>query len=353
MSRPWAWRVAVGALAVTLGATLVAGPRPAPRGAPARLSQTGLFRDIGTRTLAAGVRPFTPQYPLWSDGAAKRRWVWLPPGTTIDVRQVDAWRFPVGTRFWKEFAFDGRPVETRMLVKVSATGWAYATYQWDADGRDAHRAPAEGVANVADVGGGKRHSIPSIEDCRACHESPRTEVLGFTALQLSDDRDPLALHAEPLEPGMVTLRTLVKEGRLSPARQEFVSRPPRVVANSPRERAVLGYLSSNCGGCHRNPGPLAALGLDLRQPAYRSGPNPVELSAGRVTKWDRAGARPGTTVALEAGEPDLSAVVIRMTSRRPTSQMPPLGTVVPDHAALDLVRGWVAEELGPDGKFRD
>ena len=119
------------------------------------------------------------------------------------------------------------------------------------------------------------------------------------------------------------------------------------MAGSARERAVLGYLSANCGGCHRSPGPLAALGLDLRQPAYRIGPDPVCHAIEQPTKWDRAGAAPGTTVALTAGEPDLSALVIRMASRRPTSQMPPLGTVIADRAALDLARGWIAEELAP------
>jgi hypothetical protein len=34
-----------------------------------------------------------------------------------------------------------------------------------------------------------------------------------------------------------------------------------------------------------------------------------------------------------------------MKSRRPSSQMPPLGTVIADGAAIDLVRRWV-EGLG-------
>ncbi|HEY5551293.1 MAG TPA: hypothetical protein VIK52_05365, partial [Opitutaceae bacterium] len=45
------------------------------------------------------------------------------------------------------------------------------------------------------------------------------------------------------------------------------------------------------------------------------------------------------------GAPDLSALLVRMRSRRPSSQMPPLGTVLPDREAIELVSGWV-EELG-------
>jgi hypothetical protein len=63
-----------------------------------------------TFAIAEGVRPFSPQYPLWADGATKLRWVSLPKGGTIDAKDPDAWRFPVGTRFWKQFSFGDRRV---------------------------------------------------------------------------------------------------------------------------------------------------------------------------------------------------------------------------------------------------
>ena len=80
------------------------------------------------------------------------------------------------------------------------------------------RAPDEGVPAAAGIGGGRTHSIPSTSECRACHDTRRTEILGFNALQLSTDRDPNAIHGEPLAPGMVTLQTLVEEQRLLPVR---------------------------------------------------------------------------------------------------------------------------------------
>ena len=52
--------------------------------------------------------------------------------------------------------------------------------------------PEDGaVVAVADAPGG-RYSVPSRNDCLACHEGPAVPVLGFSALQLSPDRDPLA-----------------------------------------------------------------------------------------------------------------------------------------------------------------
>jgi hypothetical protein len=243
----------------------------APATPPRLLSETGLYADVASLRVDARNRPFAPQYPLWSDGAVKRRWVRLPEGSVIDTTRLDHWDFPVGTRFWKEFEFNGRRAETRVLWKTGADHWEFASYAWSDDQRDAVLAPADGIADVAQVAPGKWHSIPSREECRACHDSGRTEVLGFTALQLSDDRDPLAPHAEALTDGMITLRTLVAERRLSPTRTGLAAPPPRIVAADARERAALGYLSTNCGSCHNRQSTIASLGLFLEYSLERDG----------------------------------------------------------------------------------
>ena len=47
----------------------------------------GLYSDAATLTIDARNRTFSPQYPLWSDGATKRRWVRLPAGSQINVAE--------------------------------------------------------------------------------------------------------------------------------------------------------------------------------------------------------------------------------------------------------------------------
>src|SRR5262245_16307764 len=68
--------------------------------APPLLSQTGLYEKDGAFVVDHRNRPYSPQYPLWSDGAHKERWVFLPAGAPIDIANVDSWVFPVGTKFW-------------------------------------------------------------------------------------------------------------------------------------------------------------------------------------------------------------------------------------------------------------
>lgn len=328
----------IGAGATLLAAAALAGPSAAP----ARLSETGLFVP-GTTIVAAENRPYAPQYPLWTDGAEKSRWIYLPPGATIDVTDADLWDLPAGTKLWKEFAYAGRRVETRLLWKATDTGWVAASYVWNEEQTDAVRAPADGVRNAYPFAPGKSHSIPASTDCVACHEGSRARVLGFTALQLSDDRDPLAPQGAPLRAGDWTIRSLLDEGRLSPARRDLVERPPRIPSSDPVERAALGYLAANCGHCHNAEGPLASLGLVLAHAPYGA----TEGNPGRETTWDEGsqfvapGVDPSSSRRIVPGDPDGSALVYRMRSRRPSSQMPPLGTVVRDGEALALLERWI------------
>jgi hypothetical protein len=45
--------------------------------------------------------------------------------------------------------------------------------------------------------------------------------------------------------------------------------------------------------------------------------------------------------------PEHSALLARMRSRRPSSQMPPLGTVVRDQQAIDAILDWIRADLAP------
>jgi hypothetical protein len=311
---------------------------------PERLSDTGLYADLAALAIDPRNRPFAPQYPLWSDGATKRRWVRLPEGATIDARNIDAWELPVGTRFWKEFAFNGVRVETRHFVKTGPDRWVFASYVWSADQRDATRAPAGGVPDVAEVAPGKWHSIPSETDCRACHDSGRTEALGFTALQLSDDRDPLAPHGEPVTPGMITLGTLLDEGRLAGADPRLRTAPPRIAAADATERAALGYLSTNCGSCHNRQSTIASLGLFLKFSLAATGssvPDAIATTVGQPGHWVVPAAPDGASRIVDPGRVDFSALLHRVKSRRPSSQMPPIGTVVADKEAIALLTRWI------------
>lgn len=312
-------------------------------GPPQRLADTGLYADPGARKLAPGVLAFTPQYPLWTDGATKERWFRLPEGTAIDASVPDRWVFPVGTKFWKEFSW-GRRVETRYMELRSDRTWTYATYVWNTDGSDAVLAPERGLPRVGTDRAGVAFDIPSQSDCRACHEGHPSRVLGFSALQLSPDRDPLAPHADTKAADDLDLADLRARGLVRGLPEHLAATPPRIAAASPRARAALGYLHGNCASCHNGSGPLAALGMSLEQTLAPGGADQVARTAiGRASGLQL----PGATERIAAGAPERSVVHRRMAARAPATRMPPLGTREPDCTALDLLAAWIREDLGP------
>jgi hypothetical protein len=334
------------------GAAFVGGRAPWSRQAPpATLAATGLYADVATKTLAPGVRSYVPQYPLWTDGARKARFVALPPGAPIDATDPDLWSFPVGTRLWKEFAFERR-VETRYLTRLE-DGWLAATYVWDVAEREAVLAPARGVRAAAFSRPGVPYDVPGRADCRACHDVRATPVLGVSALQLSPDRDPLAPHAEPRRPGDLDLDALVREG-LVVGQGDAWRTPPRIDAPTPRARAALGYLHANCGACHTTTGPLAALDLVLDARAHDGAglASPVASVVGRGSKVRVPTADGAADVRVVPGLPEASVLWRRMASRDPRLQMPPLGTRVVDDEGVALLEAFIREDLAPSAPVR-
>ena len=328
------------ALLVLAGAPLALGkPR---REAPPRLADTGLYANPSARTLTPGVRTWTPQYPLWSDGATKRRWILLPPGRSIDASDPDAWVFPAGTRLWKEFSFDGRRVETRYMERRADGSWLYAAYRWTADGSEAVLAPASGVPSAVQLAAGSAHDIPSTGDCEACHAAGRTPVLGFSALQLSPDRDPLAPHREELSADAVDLASAARTAMVRRLPRTLLEKPPRIEAPSELARAALGYLHGNCGSCHDLRGELASLGLDLVQRVVpREGTGPGSTAVAVPSRWQPSGASE-PLLRITPRLPERSALLHRLSSRAPADQMPPIGTHRVDDSAVQLVHSWIA-----------
>lgn len=317
---------------------------------PMHLSQTRLYVPGSTTEVRADNLPFSPQYPLWSDGATKRRWLHIPPGSFIDASQPDAWEFPRGTRLWKEFS-QGRRIETRLIQRLQDGTWTYATYVWNEEGTDAQLAPAAG-ARALPVAGAPlgRYVIPSEPDCRACHEGATAPVLGASALQLSSDRDPLAPHAEPRRAGDADLHTLLARGWLRNLPTALHGRPPRIAASSPVARAALGYLHGNCGHCHNDAASSPPVDLRLSRSATSDEASDGELMRtllGARPRY-RVPGLPASAPLIDAGHPETSVLTARMRSRDSRVQMPPIGTELVDNAALALLERWIHDQSPPE-----
>lgn len=288
------------------------------------LSQAGLFADVARGTLAEGVRAYRPRFELWSDGADKSRWLYVPEGTTIDTTDVDAWVFPVGTRAFKEFTRDGVRVETRMLEKTGPRTWRAAAFVWRADQSDADATTA-GSSNTL----GTPHDVPTSEQCGDCHDGAADTLLGVDAIQLAYDGDGL------------TTAALMADGLASAPIPERIELP-----GDETTAGALGYLHANCGNCH-NDGARNPLRLRLTVGSLaRAEDTPVyQTAVGQPTRSDPLGGTDALCI-VDAGVPEQSLLYLRMTRRGSSSgMMPPLGTEDVDPNAERLIGDWIRSLL--------
>lgn len=262
---------------------------------PAHLSQLKLDASTGLQ--------YEPTYPLWSDGGEKRRAVYVPSGTRIDTN-AEHYGFPLGTLLAKTFSFRtpespdvAVPVETRLL-RLTSDGWHFEAYGWDASGADAsllelRRPKTRDVLD--DLGNVVPHSVPSRLECRQCHESSDSVVLGFNRLQLEPD-----------------------------ALQQL--------GHGPRTTALLGYFVGNCVHCH-NGSASASSSLDLGlEAALQSTINQPTTSSATA-----AGVR------VLPGKPEQSVLFLglRAQGELEVKSMPPLGVALRDLHGIELVGDWI------------
>ena len=288
---------------------------------PRWLTDTGLFTDLRTLTPRAGLIRYTPPYPLYSNGAAKNRLLYLPPGQAIEATP-DGFAFPIGTVLAKTFTFEDieahpgtTAIETRLLFRRAA-GWGFAEYHHNTQGDEARLIGGSWTARrieLTTATGPLPYTLPGLLDCRGCHETAESPVLGITP--------------EAIDPALL--------------RPEVFADPPvntPVEGRTPAETEVMRYLVGNCVHCHHG-GPGENASFDLR---------PAALVANTVHRETESSAS-GSGIRVIPGDPEGSAIYLAtVDAHRPDydgdfKPMPPLGIDRPDDTVAELLRAWIEE----------
>ncbi len=285
----------------------------------------------------SGIKAYEPQFELYSDGATKRRWIWLPPDTKIDSSDMDFWQFPVGTKVWKEFTRDGVRVETRLVMRIADNSpdpdndWFYVAYVWNA-AQDATTAEPFGVPDA----NGTMHDVPTRANCKTCHNNlAPSRVLGFSAIQLDWD-NPV--------PDTLDLQALV-DANLLTTPPAGATTPRFPLPGNTTEKAALAYMHANCGHCH-NPSSRITLDngvqMQLRLTVGTLG------SVAATPAYTTAIGIDGTTSGIngikrlvEPGMPDQSQVTVRFETDQIVLRMPALGTEIMDMNGDTILRDWI------------
>lgn len=298
-------------------------------GMPRALSEFGFFVDAARQEPGARVYPYALNTPLWSDGAEKLRFIYLPQGTRLAADGEGLLKFPVGAAIIKTFAFgegaDRQLIETRVLLH-RADGWIALPYRWNAEQTEATLALTGGRIDLTTPAGEAiSYAIPNKNQCKSCHGKDGQVIpIGPKARNLS-----AAWMGEMFKAGALD-RIPAGAGGMP----VWAARGPADAA-APLARA---YLDVNCAHCHQPGGGASNSGLDLRW--EQTDPHALGIMKRPVAAGRGAGEM---EFSVLPGHPDKSIIAYRMDSAEPGIAMPELGKSSIDREGVAVVRRWIAE----------
>ncbi len=295
---------------------------------PRSLSEYGFFTDGARQVPGAGVTPYALNTPLWSDGADKLRFIYLPEGTRLEADGEGLLQFPVGAAIIKTFAFgegaDRRLIETRLLLH-RADGWLALPYRWNDAQTDASLALAGGRIDLTTPAGEAiSYAIPNKNQCKSCHGKDGAVIpIGPKARNLSAD----------------WLADMGRKGWLAGDISGGDRLPDWAAhATGPAAPLARAYLDVNCAHCHQPGGGASNSGLDLRW--EQDDPHALGILKRPVAAGRGAG---GHDFSVLPGQPDKSILLYRMDSAEPGIAMPELGKSSIDREGGAVVRRWILE----------
>ena len=327
--------LALAVAAAVGGATVSATPPVAVHeevildaGMPRTLSEFGFFVDPAQQRPSPGVIPYRLNTPLYSDGAEKLRFVYVPHGKQATTDGEGLIDFPVGSALIKTFAFgegeDQRLIETRVLLH-RADGWLALPYRWNEEQTEARLAIAGGRLPITTPQGEEiSYRIPNKNQCKECHGlNGEVVLIGPKSRNLSHE----------------WLGEMVRAGRLNQVSADADTLPVWELRESASlEKAARAYLDVNCAHCHQPGATASNSGLDLRW--EQDDPHAIGISKRPVAAGRGAG---GHEFSIVPGDPDNSILPFRMASLEPGVAMPEMGKATVDHDGVAIVRNWIAE----------
>ena len=279
------------------------------------------------------------------------RWLALPGTSAAELNGTPnrvlrgwlTWTLPNGTALAQTLtlpAADGKParrLETRVLLKQE-NDWSAYSYVWNDAQDDAVLAPKDGTRLVlAD----REWPVPSRSDCLTCHSRAANFALSLTSAQLHRDavfegktRNQITAF---IERGILRADS-ANSGEKPDGPEKPDTDTPRLVdpysPEAPLHERVRAYFATNCAHCHIPNGggnstmdltPWAAPDKQHLLDAVPEHGNFGQTDARLISRGNRAP----------------SVLPTRMAMRGTPGQMPPLGTALPDTAAIQLLSEWL------------
>jgi uncharacterized repeat protein (TIGR03806 family) len=263
--------------------------------------------------------------PLYSDGAAKHRFLALPDGSAMDVEASGHLRMPAGSVLVKLFELGGVPVETRLLVRHEDGEWAGYSYAWRDDASDADLLET----TLSRRFGAEEWTYPSRQNCLDCHTEAAGWSLGTELAQLNRTFD----YARGRSDQLATLANVgLIADQLPRSLPQFPAPSDLAASIETRARA---YLHANCANCHR-PGGKTGVSFDARFETPLAAMQLCDVNPSKGN-FGLLGAK-----LVKPSDPARSLLSLRMHTAIASARMPPTGRTRTDTVGTEIVDAWIA-----------
>ena len=223
---------------------------------PPKLSDTGIFADLPTRTASHGVIEYSVNADGWFDGLQARHFMAVPNDQNINFAATDSWDLPVGSVLIKHLELPTSstttlPYETSVLFRQNSGDWAAANYRWNAAGTDADLVTTASEETVSQYNNGSMtevtHNIRSGSECTSCHIGTGSkDPLATDTRQLNGDFNYQGFNDNQLN--VLNNIGLFDSDIGSAINHEAYSNPADTTANL--DLRARAYLDANCAHCH-------------------------------------------------------------------------------------------------------
>jgi uncharacterized repeat protein (TIGR03806 family) len=294
------------------------------------------------------VVPYEPASSLFSDYAHKKRFVWMPEGTSASYNEDDnVLEFPVGTVLIKTFYYDNvqpsnstKIIETRLLVRKNEE-WKLYDYVWNENQTEAFLDTAGNGIFVPitwtenSVSRSIDYKIPSQTECITCHKINQNQT---------------GEKNTPIGPKPQNLNTVYNYGKFSRNQLEHWKRIgyinnslPNLASiysavdwrdtSKPLDLRAKSYIDVNCAHCHRDGGhcdyvpqrfnfsnmDMYTFGICL-PPLFNIPDNPY---------------------VINAGDADHSELMYRINTNEGSEMMPIIGRTIIHEEGVALMREYI------------
>ncbi|MFK7926532.1 MAG: SO2930 family diheme c-type cytochrome [Bacteroidia bacterium] len=313
----------------------------------AKLSEYEFFNgELAELSPNTNVFSYELNSALFTDYAYKKRFIYLPEGSSLTYQDEGLPTFPEGAYIIKNFYYlndESQPelgkelIETRLLYK-DANDWKVASYIWDDTQKDADLALLGGEKQMVwlDKAGQKRtvlYTIPDKNDCKSCHKyGGEVMPIGPKIRNLNKE---LISDGEAIG----QLQFWQNEGLLTslPLDPDSIERLPSWAdASQSLNHRARGYLEINCAHCHNPEGPANNTALNLQ--FGENDPHQLGILKGPVSAAQGSG---DLRYDIVPGDAEASILWYRMNSVETGVAMPELGRNLIHLEGVALIKEWI------------